>query len=154
MPLLIAFVVVPLVELYILIEVGGLIGALPTIGLCLLTAALGAALLKQQGLQTLARARHNMDRGDVPAIELFEGVALAIGGVLLLTPGLATDVIGFACLLPFSRRWLVGVALRRMRFYYGPPGGHSAGPPDGSARRGHGRVEIIEAEQERRRRDE
>lgn len=122
MPLLIAFVVVPLIELYVLIEVGGFIGALPTIGLCLLTAALGAALLRQQGLQTLARARHNLDRGEVPAIELFEGVALAIGGLLLLTPGLLTDVIGFACLLPFSRRWLVAAALSRMRVYYGPAG--------------------------------
>ncbi len=150
MPLLVAFVVIPLVELYILIEVGGVIGALPTIALCLLTAILGTALLKQQGLQTLARARHNMDRGDVPAVELFEGVGLAIGGLLLLTPGLATDVMGFACLLPWSRRWLVAVALRRMRFYYGPPPDGGGTPPEGSARRGRRRVEVIKPEEHRR----
>lgn len=148
MPLLIAFVVVPLVELYILIEVGGVIGALPTIGLCLLTAVLGTALLKQQGLQTLGRARHNLDRGELPAIELFEGVALALGGVLLLTPGLATDVIGFACLVPFSRRWLVAMALNRMRVYYGPP------PGEGQDARRRGRVEVIDAEYRRRDRDD
>jgi len=137
-PFLVAFVVVPLVELYILIEVGGVIGALPTIGLCLLTAMLGAALLKQQGLRTLARARSNLNNGQLPAIELFEGVVLAVGGIVLLTPGLVTDAFGFACLVPFTRRWIVAAALRRMQVYYGPPsqgrGGH----------RGDPRVEVID----------
>lgn len=120
MPLLAAFVLTPLVELYLLIEIGSVLGALPTIGLCLLTAVVGASLLRQQGIETLARARRNLDRGELPAIELFEAVALVIGGVLLLTPGLVTDVIGFACLVPASRRWLVGVMMRRMRVRYGP----------------------------------
>lgn len=117
-PLLIALfllVTVPLVELYLLIEIGRGIGALYTIALCLLTAALGTALLRQQGIQTLARARVNLDRGTLPAIELMEGVALAVGGVLLLTPGFVTDVIGFACLLPPTRRVLVSLLLRRVK---------------------------------------
>ena len=109
------FVTVPLVELFLLIEVGKGIGALYTIGLCLLTAAIGSALLRQQGLQTLARARVNLDRGTLPAIELIEGVALALGGVLLLTPGFVTDAIGFACLLPPTRHLLVRLVLRRIK---------------------------------------
>lgn len=117
-PLLIAlflFVTVPLVELYLLIEVGRGIGALYTIALCLLTAAMGTALLRQQGIQTLSRARVNLDRGTLPAIELVEGVALAVGGVLLLTPGFVTDAIGFACLLPPTRRLFVSFVLRRVK---------------------------------------
>ncbi len=112
--LLLLFVTVPLAELFLLIEVGGWIGALPTILLCLATAVLGAALLKQQGVQTLARARGHLDRGALPALELLEGIALAIGGVLLLTPGLVTDVVGFACLLPFTRQWMVRLILARI----------------------------------------
>lgn len=145
---LLLFLVVPLVEIYLLIEVGQVIGALPTIGLCVLTAAIGGALLRQQGLDTLARARRNLDEGHVPALELFEAVALAVGGALLLTPGFATDVIGFACLLPPTRRLLVQFALRRVNVVYGP-----AGPPggDGERRDATGR-RTIEGEYRRRER--
>jgi len=127
MPLLLLFLVVPLVEIWILIEVGQEIGALPTIGLCVLTAVFGAALLRLQGLQTLTRAQQNLNRGEIPAIEMFEGVALAFGGALLLTPGFATDVLGFLCLVPWTRRAMIRGALRRMDVYYGPPGGPGAG---------------------------
>ena len=130
MPLLLLFLLVPLVEIYILIEVGGIIGALPTIGLCVLTAVVGAGLLRLQGFQTLRRAQDNLARGEIPAIEMFEGVALAFGGALLLTPGFVTDAVGFACLIPWSRRWLIRGALRRMEIYYGPPGG-PGGPRQG-----------------------
>jgi len=130
MPLLLLFLLVPLVEIYILIEVGGIIGALPTIGLCVLTAVVGAGLLRLQGFQTLRRAQDNLARGEIPAIEMFEGVALAFGGALLLTPGFVTDTVGFACLIPWSRRWLIRAALRRMEIYYGPPGG-PGGPQRG-----------------------
>ncbi|MDZ7828850.1 MAG: FxsA family protein [Halofilum sp. (in: g-proteobacteria)] len=128
MPLLLLFLLVPLVEIWILIEVGQEIGALPTIGLCVLTAVVGAALLRLQGLRTLTRAQENLNRGEIPAIEMFEGVALAFGGALLLTPGFATDVLGFLCLVPWSRRAMIRGALRRMNVYYGPPGGPGAGP--------------------------
>ncbi|AUB78291.1 exlusion protein FxsA [Spiribacter sp. SSL99] len=145
---LVLFVTIPLAELFLLIEVGSWIGALPTIGLCLLTAMMGAALLRQQGLQTLARARNNLDRGSLPAVELLEGAALIIGGALLLTPGLVTDVIGFLCLIPPTRRWLVRLALARMAVRVGP-----AGPPPGSGSGSAGGSDdrhIIEGEYERR----
>ncbi len=140
--ILLILLLVPLLEIYILIEVGGVIGALPTIALCVLTALIGTALLRQQGLQTLNRARRNIDRGTVPALEMFEGVALALGGILLLTPGFATDLVGFACLIPVTRRLLVGALLRRMHVVHGPIPG----------RRGeaHSGQRVIEGEYKRR----
>lgn len=127
MPLFIVLLLlVPLIEIYLLIEVGEVIGALPTIGLCVLTALLGGALLKHQGLRTLLSARGALDRGEVPAIQLFEGMVLAVGGVLLMVPGFATDAIGFVCLLPFTRRLVVRGILARVQVRRGP-----AGPPHG-----------------------
>lgn len=125
------FLVVPLVEIYLLIQVGRVIGALPTIGLCVLTALLGGVLLRQQGLGTLRRARANLNRGEIPALELFEGVALAMGGALLLVPGFATDIAGLTCLIPFTRRRLMRAVLTRMRVVYGPARGRSGTDPGG-----------------------
>ncbi len=93
--------------MWVLIQVGGLIGALPTIGLVFLTAIIGLALLKQQGISTLFRAQQKMASGQVPAKELVEGIFLAVGGALLLTPGFVTDAIGFACLIPGVRHLLI-----------------------------------------------
>lgn len=118
--LLLLLIVVPLVEIFILIEVGQVIGALATIGLCILTAVVGGLLLRQQGIETLRRARMNLDRGEVPALEMFEGMALAVGGVMLLTPGFATDAIGFACLIPVTRQLIVRLLMRRVHVTYGP----------------------------------
>lgn len=112
-PLLIAFLLVPVAEIYLLIQVGQEIGALPTVGLVIATAVLGAWLLRQQGLSTLMRARESLDRGEVPALQLLEGVILLVGGALLLTPGFVTDVIGFACLVPALRQALVRQVITR-----------------------------------------
>ncbi len=105
--LMVIFLIVPIIEIYLLIKVGGIIGVLPTIGLVILTAVLGAALLRAQGLQTYMRFNNTLAKGRMPAAEILEGVALLIGGALLLTPGFFTDVIGFICLIPFTRRGLV-----------------------------------------------
>ena len=101
--LLLLFIVMPITEMLVLIKVGSAIGALPTIALVLLTAMIGVALLKRQGPLTLLRAQERMRSGQLPATEMVEGVFLAIGGALLLTPGFITDAIGFLCLLPGSR---------------------------------------------------
>ena len=114
MPLLI-FMLVPIVEMWILIEVGGWIGALPTIALVVLTATLGLSLLKRQGLSTLMRARKKMDQGSIPASELVSGVMIAVGGALLLTPGFVTDAIGFALLIPQTRQWFLLKLVDRYR---------------------------------------
>jgi UPF0716 protein FxsA len=101
--LFILFITVPLFELYFLIKVGGLIGILPTITLCVFTAAVGAGLLRHQGLQTLARAQQKLELGEIPATDLIAGVILLVSGALLLTPGFLTDILGFLCLTPRIR---------------------------------------------------
>lgn len=118
------FLVVPLLELYLLIQVGGEIGALPTILLTLLTAAVGAGLMRHQGLSTLQKAQMNMAQGQVPAVEMFEGVLIFIGGVLLLVPGLMTDALGFLLLLPFFRQWLALRLIRQRQAQYARHKGH------------------------------
>lgn len=135
---LIAFIGVPLAEIYLLIEVGQAIGALPTIGLCVLTAIIGGGLLRHQGLATLQRARDNLDQGKAPALELLEGAALVVGGALLMTPGFATDALGFACLLPPTRRAIVRSVLARAHVTYGPAGEST---PGGSGGDGHYTIE-------------
>ena len=105
--LLILFLVVPIAEIYVLIEVGSVVGAIATIGLVVLTAVVGAALMRAQGLATLFRARAAMAKGEVPALELLEGAVILIAGALLLTPGFITDATGFACLVPSVRRRLI-----------------------------------------------
>ncbi|AKH21330.1 FxsA family protein [Sedimenticola thiotaurini] len=111
--LLLLFVGIPLVELYFLIEVGSQIGALPTILLTVFTAVLGGALVRLQGFSTAMRVRAGMDRGEVPAIEMLEGVVLLLSGILLLLPGFFTDLFGFLCLVPPVRRAMIVWFLKR-----------------------------------------
>lgn len=106
------FIIIPILEMWLLISVGQWLGVLPTIGLVLLTAVIGVNLLRAQGLATLTRAQERLASGAVPAQELVEGMALAVGGALLLTPGFATDAFGFACLIPQSRKWLASILVR------------------------------------------
>lgn len=109
------FIVVPVVELYCIISVGEHIGALWTVVLVLLTAFIGVNLLRFQGMTTLARAQRNMAQGKMPAMEMMEGVALALAGVLLLTPGFITDTIGFLLLIPPSRRAIIRYLMSRSK---------------------------------------
>jgi len=111
--LLLLFLLIPVIEIYLLIEVGSMIGALSTIFLVVLTAVVGAALLRWQGLTTFQRVREAMARGEVPAIEMMEGVVLLICGALLLTPGFFTDAIGFLCLIPAVRRYFILEIIKR-----------------------------------------
>ncbi len=107
MPLLLLFVIMPVLEMWLLIKVGQQIGATATIGFVLLTAAVGFALLRRQGFATLFRAQERLNSGELPAQEMAEGLILAISGALLLTPGFVTDAIGFAGLTPVIRRYWV-----------------------------------------------
>ncbi|MDX8129319.1 FxsA family protein [Methylomonas sp. LW13] len=102
--LFIAFLIVPFVEIYVLLQVGGLIGAFPTILLVVFTAVLGAWLLRRQGFTTWQRFQSGLAQGEIPAYEMIEGPILLVGGALLLTPGFFTDLLGFACLIPTLRR--------------------------------------------------
>jgi UPF0716 protein FxsA len=103
----ILFIVVPLIELYLIIEVGTHIGALWTVLIVIMTAVIGVQLLRLQGFNTLRRAQLNMEQGTLPAMEMLEGIVLAVGGALLITPGFITDTLGFLCLIPFTRRAMI-----------------------------------------------
>lgn len=111
--LLLLFIIIPVIEITVLINVGQAIGAWYTVGLVLLSAFIGVNMLRYQGLSTLARAQERMNTGQIPGNEMVEGIVLAVGGALLLTPGFVTDVIGFLCLIPFTRQWLARQAMSR-----------------------------------------
>lgn len=96
--------IVPFVEIYLLLQVGSIIGAFPTIFLVVFTAVLGAWLLRQQGFATFQRLQSNLAQGKIPAYEMIEGPIILVGGALLLTPGFITDALGFICLIPQFRR--------------------------------------------------
>lgn len=98
----------PLLELWLLIEVGSGIGGLSTIALCLLTAALGGFLIRYQGLSTLLDAQKRMAHGEAPIDHGLHGLMIALAGLLLFTPGFITDSIGFLLLFPPFRRFLIG----------------------------------------------
>lgn len=100
---LLLLIIVPVIEIYFLIQVGTVIGAFSTIVLILLTAVLGAYLFRVQGLTTVQRVQASLSRGEIPAVELIEGALLLVSGALLLTPGFVTDFIGFLCLIPSLR---------------------------------------------------
>ncbi|WP_298609049.1 FxsA family protein [uncultured Thiothrix sp.] len=109
------FFAVPLIEIYLLIQVGHVIGALPTILLVIATSVLGAYLLKQQGLAALARFQNNLRQGQLPADELKEGIFIVLGGILLMTPGFFTDFLGLFCLLPPTRKLLMKLFAKRLQ---------------------------------------
>lgn len=100
------FILLPLAELYLLIEVGSGIGGLSTIALCLLTAALGGILVRHQGMRTFLQARELMDQGQPPAEQMLHGIMIAVSGISLFIPGFITDLIGFLLLIPMIRNWL------------------------------------------------
>ena len=119
MPLLILglFIVIPIVDIAVFIEIGGRIGLWNTVAVVIITAMIGTWLLRSQGLKTLESARRNMERQVFPVAELFDGICLLLAGVLLLTPGFVTDAFGFLLFVPPVRTglriWIWGVLQRR-----------------------------------------
>ncbi len=112
--LFLAFLAVPIIEITVIIKVGGLIGVWQTVALIVLTAAAGSALVRAQGFQVLARAQKSLDRGEFPAAAMVDGLALLVAGVLLLTPGFVTDAMGLVLLMPPLRRAIAGWVLRNL----------------------------------------
>ena len=123
--LLILFLIVPATELYILIEVGKKIGGLTTIGIIVLTGIIGAYLVKGQGFMILRQIQNDLNEGIMPGDSLVQGIIILAGGILLLTPGFVTDIVGFILLIPVSRnivkkyllKWLKG-KIKEGNFYY------------------------------------
>jgi len=121
--LLFPLVVYPLLELWVLIKVGGAIGALPVLGLILASAAIGFAVLRRVGWQTVSRVNQRLYRGETPKRELLVGASTALGGLLLLLPGFIGDALGLLLLLPAGGRWLRGQ--RGDSIHEGPPPRHN-----------------------------
>ncbi len=117
---LLLFIGVPLVEIYFLIEVGSLIGALPTVFAVVFTAVLGVTLIRIQGFSTLQKAQNSMSQGVVPATEMLEGLMLLFAALCLLIPGFFTDTVGFLLLIPplrgFIASKLIGSAVLKNNF--------------------------------------
>ncbi len=110
---LLLFVGAPLVELYFLIEVGSVIGALPTILVSIFTAVLGGALVRMQGMSVMLRVQQSVVQGQTPALEMMEGAMLLVSGLLLLLPGFITDAFGFLMLVPPVRKAFIIWLLKR-----------------------------------------
>ncbi|WP_397541656.1 FxsA family protein [Roseovarius salis] len=142
MLLFLAFLIVPLIEIALFIQVGGAIGLWPTLGIVVLTAVLGAWLVRAQGAMAIGQLRTSFARLDDPAEPLAHAAMILIAGALLLTPGFFTDAIGFALLMPPVRRAAFGYLRQRVhvqRFEMGP------GHPPNDHRHRH-RPDIIEGE--------
>ena len=142
--LLIAFILVPIIEIYLLFQVGEVIGGGWTILLIIITAIIGASLLQRQGLSTLHRINQSVAQGELPPAMLVEGLLLLFAGALLLTPGFFTDAVGFSLLLPPLRHWLATLLLRHGLFIM------AAGPANHPPPPGSGAGRTYEGEYERR----
>ena len=131
MPLFLLFVILPILEIFLIIEVKEVIGGWNTLGLVILTAFMGSQLLRRQGWKTLQALQEKTGRGELPAQELVEAVLLFVGGALLLTPGFVTDAFGLACLLPPTRKAMArsvvakGLVSANNQFFYYRSGGRT-----------------------------
>ena len=107
------FICLPALEIYLLIEVGGQVGGLNTIALIFLTAVVGLYFAKHQGLQTLKSGMVNLYQNKMPIYEMMSGASIAVAALLLIVPGFFTDLIGFLLLIPFTRKILFNLFLRK-----------------------------------------
>lgn len=108
------FVIVPIVELVLLIELGQLVGLLPTLALVVFTGVTGAWLARAEGVRVFFQFQRELASGRLPGQAMLDGVSVLIGGAFLLTPGVLTDVVGFSLLLPVTRRWIQRGVRRRI----------------------------------------
>ena len=111
-PLFIVFIGIPAVEIFLLIKIGGQIGALNTVALIFLTAAIGIYFAKLQGIQTFKSGMVNLYQNKIPVYEMMSGASIAIAALLLILPGFFTDFFGFLLLIPFTRKLLFALALK------------------------------------------
>ena len=109
---LLLFIAIPVVELFLLIEIGQRVGTLTTVGIIMATGGVGASLARQQGMSTLARLRADLAAGRLPADPIVDGVLILVAAAVLITPGLLTDLAGFLFLVPAFRR-LVKRSMKR-----------------------------------------
>jgi UPF0716 protein FxsA len=137
--LVLLFIVLPIAEIYVIIQVGQAIGVLPTIALLIVDGFVGAALARSQGRAAWARFNQAIAEGRVPHREVFDGAMIIVGGAFLLAPGFITDVVGLMLVIPFTRAIFRGIVARlaRRRIVIATPGSiftggeHSRRPPPG-----------------------
>ncbi|AWL13291.1 UPF0716 protein YtzA [Saliniradius amylolyticus] len=115
--LFLLFAIMPIIEIAVLIEVGEQIGGWNTVGLVILSAIVGAYLVRQQGMMTALQARQKMQLGQLPGQEMVEGLMLVVAGVLLVTPGFVTDIFGLALTLPMIRPTIAKAVLKHMQVH-------------------------------------
>lgn len=122
--LFLLFILLPILEMVVLIKVGSIIGAWNAVALVILSAFVGLAVIRRQGLSTTLKARQKMAAGELPAMEMIESLAIALGGLLMLIPGFITDFLGIFLLIPpvrrlLIRRWLTatGVKMQQTNIY-------------------------------------
>tara|TARA_B100000963_G_scaffold355320_1_gene373318 strand:+ start:599 stop:1018 length:420 start_codon:yes stop_codon:yes gene_type:complete len=111
-PLFIVFICIPALEIFLLIKIGGQIGALNTVALIFLTAIIGVYFAKLQGIQTLKSGMVNLYQNKMPVFEIMSGASIAIAAILLIIPGFFSDFIGFLLLVPFTRKIIFALALK------------------------------------------
>ena len=116
--LLLAFTIIPIIEIYLLIEIGSIFGVLTAIVLVILTGFLGAFMARMQGLQTLFRIQESLREGRMPSGELLDALVIVIAGVVLLTPGFLTDSAGFLLLIPTTRNSIISWLQRQIELRY------------------------------------
>ena len=112
-PFFLIFICLPALEIYLLIEVGGQVGALTTVALIFFTAIIGLYFAKHQGVKTLKSGMINMYQNKIPVYEMMSGASIALAAFLLIVPGFFTDFIGFLLLVPFTRKVLFILTLRK-----------------------------------------
>ena len=112
-PFFIIFIGIPMLEIFLLIKLGSQIGALSTVALIFLTAIIGVYFAKQQGIQTIKSGMLNLYQNKLPIYELMSGASIAIAAFLLIIPGFFTDCIGFFILIPFTRKLLFSLILKK-----------------------------------------
>jgi len=108
------FVIVPIIEITVLMHVGELLGAWPTIAIVIFTAWLGAKYVRQQGLATMQSVQTKMAQGEMPSGEIITGMMLLVAGVLLVTPGFVTDIFGLSLLIPTVRQALIKIVQQHL----------------------------------------
>ena len=107
------FIGLPTLEIYIMIKMGGKIGAINTVSLIFLTAIIGVYFAKLQGIQTLRSGMISLYQNKIPVYEILSGASIAIASLLLIIPGFFTDIMGFLLLIPFTRRIIFSIALKK-----------------------------------------
>lgn len=137
--LLAAFIGIPLIEIALFVQVGGLLGLWPTLLIVVLTAIAGAALVRSQGIVALGNIQRSLDRFDNPTAPLAHGAMILVSGMLLLTPGFFTDAVGFALLVPGLRGRVIVALQRRITVHTAQTG--PDGPDFGSRPRGPGVID-------------